>query len=147
MNHIELYENWKSTNPVYYIDKDDISDIMTEIIDNFKCHEYETQYGDIEKIENSHIRIPDWGKDDRGYMVKKLGLVKRCVKATYTLEIPDDKLEKFEKCLKLAEWRFHSFLGQTNSTTLNRNNIIATVLNKPKIIYQLVFEFGDCALN
>jgi len=137
VKHIKVYEayfpqrgDYRSTNPVQYISKNDISDVMTEIIDNFRCHEYS---GDFEIIEKSHIRMGV--------------LIKRAIKASYILEIPPSKMEYFEKCLKLVEWRFHSFFAMTNHTELRRHNILSMQLDKPQTIYQLVFEFPDCALE
>ncbi len=94
---------WMSTNPVRFIEKDDITDMMTEITDNFNCIEYQ--------IKNSKV-------------VQSKSLIRRTVFVRYLFEeFPQEKLEYLKKCIDLVEVRLRAFLGESPEIVSNRNAI------------------------
>ena len=91
MKYLKLFELYKSTNPIIWMDRDSITDIMTELTDSYY---YSNDYMIIDTKE----------------IVAKV-MERRLVLVSYKFEIPNDKLENFKKSLELVEWRFHQMLG------------------------------------
>lgn len=120
---------WVSTNPWYYVNKEDIVVIMTEITDSF--------HHNVDIIETEEI-------------VNK-SMVRRVVRADYYLTIPEDKMAKFKRLIKQSEWRLLKLVPGTShgefspSTAYYLKDQYGQNLENPLYHYRIVFK--DCKLK
>ncbi len=95
MTYIKKFENysdvWKSTNPIYYIEKSELEDIMCYLTDQF---EYKLD------IYNDELTV-------------NKSLEKKVITIYCTLKVSDDKLDDFENQLKNVTSRIYSITGRT----------------------------------
>jgi hypothetical protein len=119
---IKKFESWKSTNPVKYLEVDDILDILTEITD---------QFGYRYKIFNSKIYVPSFG-----------GLEKRTVLSEFYLRVPKNQLENFNQMFKQSKRRFLDFIGQTFDSDISNGS----TTNDYDVIF-MKFEFHDSRID
>lgn len=108
--YIKKFESiWKSTNPVYYVSKDTLEDIMTYITDEFEV-------GKIE-IRNSTIAII-------GSMIKKVVIID-CL-----LNVPKEKNELYDNLLKMVTNRIINMTGRTIGVKSNEWKYMTIGYNK-----------------
>lgn len=133
MKYIKIFDSddWISTNPVRWVDKDEILDILTELLETFgnkeKLRSVNHYYDNI-KIYNS--------KDKVG-----TSMIQRVVRIECNVEFSEDQKEEFNKCVFKAERRFRYFIGDDPQTSLFRSSIFN------KNLYLLVMIIPDSRVD
>lgn len=123
MKHIKKFEHysdiWKSTNPIYYIERSELEDIMCYLTDEF---EYKLH------IYNDKIIV-------------NRSLEKKVVTIGCILNVPNDKVHHFENQLKNVTNRIHNITGRTFHLDSNK------LENGTQYNQAIKIKIDDCKLE
>ncbi len=126
MNYIKKFEHYsdirKSNNPIYYIERSELEDIMCYLTDEF---EYKLGIYNDKVIVNKSLE-------------------KNVVTIDCMLNVSDDKVDHFEGQLKDVTNRIHNITGRTFDITSTRWGYGTPI---PKYNHVIKIKIDDCKLE